>query len=331
MLLTTCERLTTCFAAEGLAVTEIPGQNTGPLEVWALWRTLRHMAAQAIVVDTPRDLRLSSLATLLHPAKVVYRYNLNYRPARNDLADRLYAKRVTACVFQSRFIEEEASRQSPWISLVPGFRVPNGYDTVRFAAHPAQAAGFRRKWGIPAETPVVLTSAKLARNKGHEIAIRALDQVRRSGQELMYVICGDGVREPELRALASGCGLPVRFTGFLDTDGLIAGLAAADLVIHPSPQEIFPNAVGEAMSCGRAVVAVDAGGTAELVGRDGTAGLLVPPSDFEALAAAVTALLRDPGRRAQLGTAARVRVQSEFPLDRMIDGYEAALQQVVGR
>ncbi len=328
-LITTSARLTARFAAEALPVTEISGQNTGPREVWALRRALRRLLAQAIVVDTPRDLRLSSLASLVHPAKVVYRYNLNYRRPRNDLADRLYARRVKACVFQSRFIQEEASRHEPWVVRVPAYRVPNGYDTERYVALPGQAAAFRRKWDIPALTPMVLTSAKLARNKGHELAIRALDRVRRGGLELIYVICGDGVQESELRALTSGCDLPARFTGFLDTDELIAGLAAADLVVHPSPREIFPNAVGEAMSCGRAVVAVDSGGTGELVGRDGSAGILVPLEDADALATAVTALLHDPERRNRLGRAARVRIQSEFPLDRMIDGYEAALQQVV--
>lgn len=329
-LITTAPRLTARYLAEHLPVSEIPGQNTGPREVWALWRKLRTLGAQAIVVDTPRDLRLSSLATLLHPAEVVYRYNLNYRRARNDLADRLYARRVTACVFQSRFIQEEASRQAPWVARVPGFRIPNGYDTARYRASTMAAAAFRKKWDIPSGAAMVLTSAKLARNKGHDVAIRALDRVRRQGIELVYVICGDGVREAELRALASVCQLPARFTGLLETDDLIGGLSAADLVVHPAPQEIFPNAVGEAMSCERAVVAADAGGTAELLGRDGSAGILVPADDSEGLAAAVAALLRDPSHRARLGAAARARIHTEFPLNRMIDGYEAALEQVVG-
>ncbi len=329
-LITTAPRLTARYVAEHLPVREIPGQNTGPREVWALWRTLRQSGAQAIVVDTPRDLRLSSLATLLHPAQVVYRYNLNYRPARNDLADRLYATRVSACVFQSRFIQEEASRQVPWVARVPGFRIPNGFDTERYRARIAEAAAFREKWDIPGGSAMVLTSAKLASNKGHDVAIRALDRVRRQGIELVYVICGDGVREAELRALASVCQLPARFTGLLDTEELIAGLSAADLVVHPSPQEIFPNAVGEAMACERAVVAVDAGGTAELLGRDGCSGILVPADDSESLATAVTALLKDPSHRARLGAAARARIRTEFPINRMIDGYEAALKQVVG-
>jgi glycosyltransferase involved in cell wall biosynthesis len=99
-------------------------------------------------------------------------------------------------------------------------------------------------------------------------------------------------------------------------------------VVHPSLNEIFPNAVGEAMACGRAVVAADAGGTAELVGGGG-AGVLVPPGDTDALAAAVRELLEDPGRRDRLGEAARGRIAAEFPLARMIERYEAALTAVI--
>ncbi|HET9038895.1 MAG TPA: glycosyltransferase, partial [Gemmatimonadales bacterium] len=111
---------------------------------------------------------------------------------------------------------------------------------------------------------------------------------------------------------------------------MIGAYNAADLVVHPSLQEIFPNAVGEAMSCARPVVAADAGGTGELLGRDGTAGVLVPATDEQALADAVGALLADPARRRALGQAARRRVETEFPVARMIDGYENALREVVG-
>jgi glycosyltransferase involved in cell wall biosynthesis len=328
-LITAAPRLTARFRAEGALVTEIPGRNTGPLEIWALWRTLRRLDAQAVIVDTPRDVRLSAFATALHPARIVYRYNLNYRRPRNHLADRLYLSRLSACVFQSRYIKEAAVTQVPWIARLPGYQIPNGYDTERFAPRPDAGRAFRAQWDIAPQTLVVLTSAKLARNKGHEIAIAALDRVRQTGVDLVYLVCGDGIREAELRALAAQCGLPARFTGLLDIDGIVAALAAADLVVHPSLQEIFPNAVGEAMACARAVVAMDAGGTAELVGRDGTTGILVPPGDPEALAAAVTPLLQDPARRATLGVAARGRIQTEFPLRRMIDGYETALAEII--
>jgi glycosyltransferase involved in cell wall biosynthesis len=330
-LVTVAPRLTDRFRAEDLPVTQIPGRNTGPREVWALLRVLRSLSAEAVVVDTPRDLRLAGWATLLQPARVVYRYNLNYRRPRNHLADRLYARRVSACMFQSRFIQQEALRREPWVTRPRHYRVANGYDTNRFAPRPAAGDDFRRTWQIPATAMLVLTSAKLERDKGHDVAMAALHQIREQPSEIVYVMCGDGARDRELRTLASDYHLRVRFTGLLDTDTLVAALNAADLVIHPSLHEIFPNAVGEAMSCGRAIIAVDAGGTAELLGRDGATGVLVPANDPAAMANAVRELLNDPDRRSRIGAAARYRIQAEFSLDRMIDGYEAALRQVIGQ
>jgi glycosyltransferase involved in cell wall biosynthesis len=329
-LVTTAPRLTEAFRREHLAVTEIPARNTGGREIIALLRTLRELAVDLVVADTPRDLRLAAWATLLHAAPLVYRYNLNYRRPRQHLGDRLYGRRVSACVFQSQYIEEHALLHEPWTARVRRYQIPNGYDTVRFAPRPAAAIAFRERWQIPASTKVVVTASKLEQGKGHDVALAALWRLG-LGDELVYVICGDGTRDGELRALASDYQLPVRFTGMLDIDSIVAALTAADLVIQPSVREIFPNAVGEAMSCMRAVVAADAGGTAELLGRDGSTGLLVPPNDVVALSKAIRDLLGDPSRRGRMGAAARRRVETAFSIDRMIDSYEAALREVIGR
>ncbi len=56
------------------------------------------------LTDTPRDVRLSAYATLLHRARIVYRYNLNYRRPRAHLMDQVYLSRVAACFYQSRYI-----------------------------------------------------------------------------------------------------------------------------------------------------------------------------------------------------------------------------------
>jgi glycosyltransferase involved in cell wall biosynthesis len=328
-LVTAAPRLTSRLQAMHLPVTEIPGRNTGPREVWALLRVLRRIRADAVVVDTPRDVRLAAYATLVHRARIVYRYNLNYRRPRTDLMDRAYLRRVAACVYQSRYIQEDALAHDPWMRRIAGFRIPNGYDVERYAPRPEEGRAFRERYGIPCDARVVLTTAKLTRNKGHEVAIAALGRLNGSGTPLVYLVCGDGGREAELRDLAGSVRLPAVFTGLLDPAEIVAALAAADVVVHPSLNEIFPNAVGEAMACGRAVVAADAGGTAELLGRDGDTGVLVPPGDATALAAAVRELLADPGRRGRVGDAARRRIESEFPLGRMIDRYEAALLAVI--
>jgi glycosyltransferase involved in cell wall biosynthesis len=327
-MVTAVPRLTTRFAALGLPVTQLPGRDTGPREVWALRRELRRIGAEAVLADSPRDVRLSAYATLMRRVPIVYRYNLNDRP-RSDLMDRIYMSRVSACIYQSRFIREQAYTRAPRLKRLMSRRIPNGYDTAAFARNPPAALAFRQRYDIPESTPIVLSSAKLTRRKGHDVALDALDLVRREGIRFVYVVCGDGGQEQELRAHAARLSLPAVFTGLLEPADMIGALSAADVVIHPSLREIFPNAVGEAMSCSCAVIAADAGGTAELLGDDGDTGVLVPPGDSHTLAEAVQLLLADRELRERMGAAARRRIEEEFPLSRMIDGYEAGLTRVV--
>ncbi|HUR93196.1 MAG TPA: glycosyltransferase family 4 protein [Gemmatimonadales bacterium] len=329
-LVTAVPKLTDRLREEGLEVTQIRGRDTGPREVWALRRTLRRIGAQAVLADTPRDVRLSFYATVLHRARIVYRYNLNYRQPRAHLMDRVYLRRVAACIYQSRYIRDDAVGRTPGMARIPSYEVPNGYDTIRYAPRPDAGLAFRERYGISPTARMVLSAAKLTRNKGHDVAIAALNRLRHEGLDLVYVACGDGPLEGELVSIARRCGLPSVFTGLLGSRDMIAAYSAADLVVHPSLQEIFPNAVGEAMACARTVIAADAGGTGELLGRDGETGVLVPPSDAGALADAVGAVFAEPGRLRAVGDAARRRIEAEFPLRRMVDGYERALAEVVG-
>lgn len=327
-LVTAVPRVTSRFTAMGLPVTQLAGRDTGPREVWGLVRILRKANAQAVIADSPRDVRLSAYATLVHRAPIVYRYNLNDRP-RSDLMDRIYMSRVAACVYQSRYIREQAYGRAPRLKRLISRRIPNGYDTATFRRDPAAGLAFRERHGISPSQAVILSSAKLTRRKGHDVALEALNLVRREGIDFVYVVCGDGGQEKELRDHAAELSLPAIFTGLLESDEMVAALSAADVVIHPSLREIFPNAVGEAMSCGCAVIAADAGGTAELLGDDGRTGVLVPPGEPYPLAEAVQLLLGDRELREGLGAAARARIEEEFPLIRMIDGYESSLARVV--
>jgi glycosyltransferase involved in cell wall biosynthesis len=98
------------------------------------------------------------------------------------------------------------------------------------------------------------------------------------------------------------------FAGFRDD---VAGLlAAADLVVHPSHADALPTALIHALAAGVPAVATRVGGIPEIVG-DG-AGVLVPPAEPAALAAAVRALTGDPGRRQEMGEAARERFADQF-------------------
>jgi glycosyltransferase involved in cell wall biosynthesis len=81
------------------------------------------------------------------------------------------------------------------------------------------------------------------------------------------------------------------------------------------------------MACGRATVSTDVGGVREAVGDT---GLVVPPREPEALAAATLALLRDPAERARLGAAARRRVEAEFTVERTVAQFRSLYSELAG-
>ena len=88
-------------------------------------------------------------------------------------------------------------------------------------------------------------------------------------------------------------------------------LHALDVVVSPSLSEGFSNAILEAMAAGKPVIATRVGGSPEQI-IDGVTGLLVPPQDAGAIAQALLTLLRSPGLRREMGTAAQRHVQENF-------------------
>ncbi|MEI6701087.1 MAG: glycosyltransferase family 4 protein [Actinomycetota bacterium] len=98
----------------------------------------------------------------------------------------------------------------------------------------------------------------------------------------------------------------------ISDDELARLYGEAEVAVVPSLYEGFSLPAIEAMACGRAVVATTGGALPEVIGTDGTTGLLVTPDDPEALATGIATLLDDPERRAALGAAARERVMHRF-------------------
>jgi glycosyltransferase involved in cell wall biosynthesis len=310
--------LATRFAAHG--VSAVSGSRATGVR-----RRIRRFAPDALLADLPRDLRIATAPGLGRPA-VVYRYNRTEARPRAGLLDRMLAGRVAGCIYQSEYVARRAAVYEPWLARRPSVLVPNGYDLDRFTPDPEAGRCFRRRHGLSLEAAVVLTPAGLTRDKGHGDAIAALGRIGASCAAPIYVAAGEGPLESRLRHRAEAEQVRLLVTGWLEGEELNGALNAADLVLHPSLHENFPNAVGEAMACGRPVVATDVGGTPELLGRDGEAGVLVPSGDPPSLAAALVGLLGDRPRLAALGAAARRRVVAEFPLARMVNGVEAALR-----
>jgi glycosyltransferase involved in cell wall biosynthesis len=171
---------------------------------------------------------------------------------------------------------------------------------------------------ISVRGPVIGALTLLRPGKGLQTLIDALPQVLATHPNAQVAIYGEG---PELQALLARArtrGVE-RATHFLGaTANPMAALRAMDVFVHPSWAEAFPYVILEAMSLGRPIVASDVGGIREAL-LDGESGLLVPARDSGALARALTGLLDDPRRGAEMGEMARQRAGSQFTLSAMID------------
>jgi glycosyltransferase involved in cell wall biosynthesis len=180
----------------------------------------------------------------------------------------------------------------------------------------------------PAGEQALLSSGRLAPEKGHSVLLQAMAKVVKHTPTARLRICGEGKERAALEAQVSALGLTraVEFTGFL-TDTR-ASLAAADVFVMPSLFEGLGVAVLEAMAMARPVVATDAGGLPESV-VDGETGRLVPKGDAEALAEAILSMLSSPATARAMGAAGRRRAQERFDrpqiVDRVLDLYEEML------
>ncbi len=198
-------------------------------------------------------------------------------------------------------------------------RIYSGVDLERFTPGKRDDKG----------PPHLLCVANLHWIKGVEHLVRAVGLLGDPGVEL--ALAGDGPEEANLRALATGLGISgqVRFLGLRnDVSDLVR---QAGIFIHPAVwEEAFGFAIAEAMAGGCAVVATNAGGIPELI-EDGVTGLLVPPADPAALAAAIRRLLDDPALRARLQAAARRRVEERFDLERSVRANLDWCEEAAGR
>lgn len=160
--------------------------------------------------------------------------------------------------------------------------------------------------------------------------LRAVQRVKRVMREdIHFRIAGDGPLRPVLEKQAEDLGIAqaVEFMGTIHD--IPAFLRGAKFLVHTSESEGCPNAVMEAMACGRAIVAMDAGDIPYLV-ENGMTGFVVRQGDEATLVERVSQLLRDEELCIPMGLAARARAEREFKLERLISE-TLEVYRVVGR
>ena len=200
--------------------------------------------------------------------------------------------------------------------------VPNGVDLARFAT-PAPRCLLRREAGVPSSAVLVGVVARLEPEKGHAYLVAAWPDVVAAAPDTWLAIVGEGSQCEALRAQAAALPAPARdhiiFTG--RREDISALTADLDIAVLPSLREAQGISVLEAMARRVPVVASAVGGIPEVV-ADGVSGLLVPPADPTALAAALSRLAASPALRAHMGEAGYRIVAERFSMDAHVQRIE---------
>ena len=200
--------------------------------------------------------------------------------------------------------------------------IRNGVHVARF--QPIDRREARRALGIP-ERPTVGTVGRLVAVKDQATLVDAVAELQRTGLAATLVIAGDGPERAALDARARAAGVDLRLLGYRADVEQVMG--AMDVFVLSSVSEGLSNTILEAMAAARPVVATRVGGAEEMI-EDGVTGVLVPPSNADAMAAALGRVLGAADAGAAMGAAARRRVETEFTLSGMMGRYEQLYAEV---
>jgi glycosyltransferase involved in cell wall biosynthesis len=195
--------------------------------------------------------------------------------------------------------------------------ISNGID-VQAVRDMASAPELPTGW-TPPQGPYCVCVAAFNRKKAHDTLLRAFTRVR---EPMRLILVGDGPLRTELTQLVDQLGLAdrVELAGSQPAPVVAKLFAGAVCSVLPSRDEPFGIAAVESMAVGTPVVASSVGGLREIVTHEET-GLLVPPDDEQALAAALTRMSDDAELRARLGRAASQRAQALFDLREFTSRY----------
>lgn len=237
---------------------------------------------------------------------------------------------VTACSADLRDRAVALGARADRISVVP-----YGVDTSRFAPSSAHRAEVRRRLGIPADAPLVLAFGRLVEKKGFAYLVDATASLAHRYPTVRVVIAGDGDLAVPLRERARAAGVADRvlFPGVVTHDAVPGLLAAADVAVAPSIRDDagnvdgLPNSVLEVLASSTPLVTTLAGGIGA-VATDGQNARIVPERDAEALATAITDLLRDPGHASGMGCRAREAVCRDYSWSRVAADFNAIYRRV---
>jgi len=321
-----------------IAPPRLPGPAGTIVRTTHRWRTLGARAGQLIglmrrerpaIVYSSTGL-MPGLAVLAAAARCGVPVVCHFKGFRRiGMEGRFLSRWIDTAIFMTDEISTHVRTQG-----VHARRFLTIFDGIDLAADvPGGGARVRAEFGIPADAPVVGIVGHIQGWKGQLLAVEAVARARRRVPDLRCLVVG-GVHRlgeayaAELRERISAPDLAghVILTG--SRRDVSACLDAMDVVMHASDREPFGRVLIEAMAARRAVVAPREGGPCVIV-VDRETGILVPPRDPDAFAAALVELVTDPARRQAMGRAARARAEAVFGIRTHVKAVEDVFDEIL--
>lgn len=255
------------------------------------------------------------------------------RFALKAVYDRLVGQRILRNAARLHALNELEHKQFIELGVEPEriAVLPNGVDLDEYRELPP-VDGFRKRFDIPLEAPIVLFLARVNKIKGVGFLVTSFNELRRELPETMLVIVGpdDGyLTEVKRQVHNLGIESRVRFTGYLDGDDKLEAYQAASVYVLPSAYEMFAITLLESMACGTPIIATDRVGLADFV-RQNDLGSIVTYGDIEGLKDEILRILRRPQdveRRAVYG---RQYVLDNFGWESIADKWLEVYEACVG-
>jgi glycosyltransferase involved in cell wall biosynthesis len=201
--------------------------------------------------------------------------------------------------------------------------IPNGVDLG-----PPAPVDLRARLHLSDDAFLVGTVGRLVPEKAPIDFVAASAIVSKAVPNARFVLVGGGRLEEKVASAVEASGLGDRFTLLGSLAGAAGAMGSLDVFVLASLREGGPYTPLEAMSAGTPVVLTDVVGNRDTI-EHGVSGLLVPPGDPPALAAAIVELLQDHARRARIGEAGRARVREHFDVKTMAARYEELYASLV--
>jgi L-malate glycosyltransferase len=304
-------------AREGLDVFPLAPRTEMDLgAAWRLARLIKSLTPDVVHAHDSHAVAMASLALSMstQPAKLplLAARRVDFHLRGNSLSRWKYRQvDMFICV-------SEAIRDMLVADGVPVDRtviVNEGIDLERVAAAPP--AKLHEELWLPHHAPVVGNVAALVPHKGQRHLVEAAALVVRQVPDARFVIAGEGELRAALERQIKDHHLEkhVMLLGF--RPDVLSLHKAFDLFVMSSVTEGLGTSLLDAMACEKPIVATNAGGIPEVV-LEGTTGLLVPPRDHAAMAAAIVRLLKDPALRDRMGAAGLRVVREKFSAERMV-------------